>query len=169
MRNLISYTALGIALAAGVSVAQAQTIDDTVIAQGPVVTVPAPVVTAPAVAPVETVETVRTVHTTTRPARRVIHARDNVTTTRTTVSERVVPAPVAPVAAIAPSYPGLYDVVTPAPVVSPPMVPPVPAAVAPVTAVGAAAVVPSYRYVYEPDRILVIDPYTNVAVQAIPR
>jgi hypothetical protein len=26
-----------------------------------------------------------------------------------------------------------------------------------------------YRYVYEPDRILVIDPVTNIAVQAIPR
>jgi hypothetical protein len=26
-----------------------------------------------------------------------------------------------------------------------------------------------YRYVYEPDRILVIDPNTNIAVQAIPR
>jgi hypothetical protein len=28
---------------------------------------------------------------------------------------------------------------------------------------------PAYRYIYEPDRILVIDPYTNIAVQAIPR
>jgi hypothetical protein len=28
---------------------------------------------------------------------------------------------------------------------------------------------PGYRYVYEADRILVIDPYTNIAVQAIPR
>jgi hypothetical protein len=28
---------------------------------------------------------------------------------------------------------------------------------------------PTYRYVYEPDRILVVDPSTNVAVQAIPR
>jgi hypothetical protein len=26
-----------------------------------------------------------------------------------------------------------------------------------------------YRYVYEPDRILVIDPSTGIAVQAIPR
>ena len=33
----------------------------------------------------------------------------------------------------------------------------------------AGTVVPLYRYVYEPDRILVIDPYTNIAVQAIPR
>jgi hypothetical protein len=28
---------------------------------------------------------------------------------------------------------------------------------------------PTYRYVYEPDRILVVDPFTGVAVQAIPR
>jgi hypothetical protein len=28
---------------------------------------------------------------------------------------------------------------------------------------------PTCRYVYEPDRILVVDPFTNVAVQAIPR
>ena len=33
--------------------------------------------------------------------------------------------------------------------------------------VGAA--IPIYRYVYEPDRILVIDPATNVAIQSIPR
>jgi hypothetical protein len=34
---------------------------------------------------------------------------------------------------------------------------------------GAGTAVPAYRYVYEPDRILVVDPYTNIAVQAIPR
>jgi hypothetical protein len=28
---------------------------------------------------------------------------------------------------------------------------------------------PTYRYVYEPDRILVIEPSSNIAVQAIPR
>jgi hypothetical protein len=28
---------------------------------------------------------------------------------------------------------------------------------------------PSYRYVYEPDRILVIDPATGIAIQALPR
>jgi hypothetical protein len=28
---------------------------------------------------------------------------------------------------------------------------------------------PVYRYVYQWDRILVIDPYTNIAIQAIPR
>jgi hypothetical protein len=28
---------------------------------------------------------------------------------------------------------------------------------------------PTNRYVYQSDRILVVDPYTNIAVQAIPR
>jgi hypothetical protein len=148
MRNLVSFTALGLVLAAGASAAQAQ----TVIAQEPVVTtVPAPV----AIAPAETVETVRTVHTTTGPRRRVVyHTSDRVTTTRTVISQQIVPAPavttIAPPVAVAPA-PRFYDVVTPAPAVAP------------------AAVVPAYRYVYEPDRILVIDPYTNIAVQSIPR
>jgi len=54
----------------------------------------------------------------------------------------------------------------PAPVVAAPA-----AAVAPAPFVGApVATAPViYRYVYEPDRILVIDPTTNIAVQAIPR
>jgi hypothetical protein len=61
----------------------------------------------------------------------------------------------------------LYDVasaaaVAPAPVVAAPV------AAAPVAAPVATAPV-IYRYVYEPDRILVIDPVTNIAVQAIPR
>ena len=52
----------------------------------------------------------------------------------------------------------LYDVVAPAPTdtyvnAMPP----------------AGAAVPVYRYVYEPDRILVVDPTTNLAIQAIPR
>jgi len=158
------------------------------VAQEPVVTVPGAV----AIAPVETVETVRTVRSTTiSPRHRIVsrhvirsRAANRVTTTRTTVTERVVPAPAmvpapaveavapptytdvvqGPPVAPAPAYPErLYDVVTPAPVVPPPA--------APVGAVtfGAGTAVPSYRYVYEPDRILVIDPYTNIAVQAIPR
>jgi hypothetical protein len=51
----------------------------------------------------------------------------------------------------------LYDA-APAPVVAAPPVAPV-VATQPVI----------YRYVYEPDRILVIDPVTNIAIQAIPR
>ena len=34
---------------------------------------------------------------------------------------------------------------------------------------AAGAAIPVYRYVYEPDRILVVDPATNIAIQAIPR
>ena len=52
----------------------------------------------------------------------------------------------------------LYDV-APATTVAPAPVVAAPVATAPVI----------YRYVYEPDRILVIDPITNIAVQAIPR
>ena len=37
------------------------------------------------------------------------------------------------------------------------------------TAVAAPMAMPAYRYIYQPDRILVVDPYTNIAVQAIPR
>ena len=187
MRNHISYTVLGLALIAGASAANAQT-NST---QDPVVAVPVAVVTAPVAAPVETVETVRTVRQTTTSARprivsrHVVRSRtaNRVTTTRTTVTERVIPA-LAVVAApaaeaitepsysevvqaprLAPAYPDrLYDVVTPAPVAAPPPAAPLGAA-----AFGAGTAVRTYRYVYEPDRILVIDPYTNIAVQAIPR
>ena len=160
MRNMISYSALAVALAGGITVAHAQTVDTVIAPQ------PAPVSIAPAVAPVETVQTVRTVQSTTVPRRHIARS-DRVTTTRTTVTERVVPPPVRPAVAaitqpgyteVVPTpYPRLYDVVTPAP-----------GAVAPAIA-PAAAPIPTYRYVYEFDRILVIDPYTNVAVQAIPR
>jgi hypothetical protein len=76
-------------------------------------------------------------------------------------------APVYDYAYRAPAYdyaPPLYDV-APAPVVT------APAAIAPAPVVAApVATAPViYRYVYEPDRILVIDPTTNIAVQAIPR
>ena len=52
----------------------------------------------------------------------------------------------------------LYDA-APAAAVAPPPIVAAPVATAPVI----------YRYIYEPDRILVIDPATNIAVQAIPR
>jgi hypothetical protein len=71
----------------------------------------------------------------------------------------------APPAAVAPAYPRLYDVVTPAPVAAPAVTAPFAAA----PAIGTTTAMPTYRYIYEPDRILVIDPYTNIAVQAIPR
>jgi hypothetical protein len=131
-----------------------------VVAQAPVAVPPSGVVLPPestvaVTAPVETVETVRTV-TTTEPRRvhhRVVHPRifDRVTTiTRTTT---VRPGLVAAGPA--------YDEPTPAPAVVP--------AVSAQPAVAAPVAMPIYRYVYQPDRILVIDPYTNIAVQAIPR
>ena len=186
MRDSIFFVALGVALAAGTSMAQAQEVEtivtpapgSAVIAQAPVAVPPSGVLLPPAApvavtAPVETVETVRTV-TTTEPRRvhrRVVHARPvaRVTTTTRTVIVR------QGVATAAPAYdelrrgPRLYDVVTSGPVVAP-----VPALAArPVvtatSAVAAPVAMPAYRYVYEPDRILVVDPYTNIAVQAIPR
>jgi hypothetical protein len=143
MRNQVCYAAFGVALVAGASVAHAQTVE-TVIAPQPAVI---------AQQPAETIETVRTVQTTTTPRHRVV-SRNRVTTTRTTVSQRVVPAPVMQPAYTEVVQPGLYDVVGPAPAVGP---------------YGAPITAPAYRYVYESDRILVVDPYTNIAVRAIPR
>ena len=103
-----------------------------------------------------------------------------VTTTRTTtVRQWIVATPmVVTTAPAAPAYvsggPRYYDFVGP-----PTVITPAPGqslagqrSARPVSA--AASVVstppmPAYRYVYEADRILVIDPYTNIAVQAIPR
>jgi hypothetical protein len=177
MKNPILYPAFAALLLAGTSGAHAQ----TVIAQDGVVTPlpPAAVVTQPIVAaPIETVETVRTVQSTV-PLRRHTaihhwHARPRavtrVTTTRTVV-RRVVPevATVAPppevvampAVAASPYSTPVYDMVPGPAVVPPPLATP---AVAPL-----AAPVPMYRYVYEPDRILVIDVSTGVAVQALPR
>jgi hypothetical protein len=183
MINRISYAALGVALLAGASAANAQTV----------------------IEPARTVETVRTVRTVERDgpvihrhvARRAPARVVTTTTTRTIVRDRVVPAPtvIAPAPVATEAY---GDVVPPAPVVSEvpysrplydvapgPVVAPPPysrplydvaaPAIAPAPFVGAAPAaqagvpIPGYRYVYEADRILVIDPYTNIAVQAIPR
>jgi hypothetical protein len=157
MRNTISaLTALGLAVAAGPTAANAQTVIsdqpvETVITQQPVQTVQT------------TTETVRTV----RPGARPIVRKRVVTTTRqTVVSQR----------AVAPQQ--LYDVVPPAPVVARTYAPPLYDAVGPAQTVDdtyvnavppAGGAYPIYRYVYEPDRILVIDPATNIAIQAIPR
>ncbi len=154
MRNTISaLTALGLAVAAGPTLANAQ----TVIPDQPVETV----ITQQPVQTVQTTETVRTE----RPGARPIVRKRVVTTTRqTVVSQRAVtPQP-------------LYDVVPPAPVATRPYAPPLYDVVAPAptdTYVNAmppaGAAIPVYRYVYEPDRILVVDPTTNLAIQAIPR
>jgi hypothetical protein len=112
MRNLISYTALGVALAAGASVAHAQTVETVIMPrQGPVVIAQEPIAAPPAgvlvtqpapavrIVPIGTVETVRTVRSTTTPkvvTRHVVRSRtaNRVTTTRTTtVREGIVTTP----------------------------------------------------------------------------
>jgi hypothetical protein len=181
MRNSISVIALAAALVAGTSAAHAQTVETIVMpAPGPVVIAQGPVAVPPsgvllpqpspvvAAAPMETVETVRTVRTTTprTVTRHVTRTRtaDRVTTTRTTTVRQGVVA--APYVAATTAYdellqdPRYYDVVTPMPA----------AATQPfVSGASVGATLPLYRYVYEPDRILVIDPYTNIVIQAIPR
>ena len=61
----------------------------------------------------------------------------------------------------------LYDMVTPVPAVAPAVA--AQPAIGATTAIAAPMAMPTYRYIYQPDRILVVDPYTNIAVQAIPR
>jgi hypothetical protein len=183
MRNSVMFVGLGVALAAGTSVARAQTVETiatpAVVAQAPVAVPPSGVVLPPAsavavTAPVETVETVRTVTTTEplRAHRRVVHPRQvdrETTVTRTTTVQ-------SGVVAAAPLYDEpmrgrrLYDVATPA-AVAPLAQPAIPAGpvLGATTPIGGPVAMPTYRYVYQPDRILVIDPYTNIAVQAIPR
>jgi hypothetical protein len=150
MRIHIPCTTLGLALAAAAPAAHAQTVytqqpDGSIIAQEPMITTPAPPVAAQPTQMVRTVTTVRS-------ERPVVRHRV-VVTRQTTVRDSVIPpAPTVVAPAVATVNPGpLYDVVSPAPV-----------------APGGAPV-PFYRYVYEFDRILVIDPSTGIAVQAIPR
>jgi hypothetical protein len=196
MINHISYTALGIALVAGASAANAQTL----IADQPgaVIVREQPARTVETVRTVRTVEPARTMkshHVARRAPAKVV----TTTTTRTIVRDRVVrgptviaPAPAtysdmapAPVVADMPYSRPLYDVAPGAVLAEPAYSRPLYNVAAPVVApapfVGAAPAIgaapaaqsgmpiPGYRYVYEPDRILVIDPYTNIAVQAIPR
>ena len=163
MRNTISaLTALGLAVAAGPTVANAQ----TVISDQPVETV--------ITQPVQTVRTTETVRTLRPGARPVVRKRVVTTTRQTVVSQRTVapqplydvvpPAPLATRTYAPPLYdsvaPPLYDTAAPVPTVDDTYVNALP---------PAGAAIPVYRYVYEPDRILVIDPATNIAIQAIPR
>jgi hypothetical protein len=184
-RVAIPLVSAGVALASGISIAQAQTVETVMTpAPGPAVVVQAPLAVPPSgvllpptptavavTAPVQTVETVRTVQTTEpHVVRRTARPRvvDRVTTTtRTTLRQGVVAA--------APTYEELrrgrrlYDVAAPAPAVAAPLAASTAPVVTTTTAVAAPVAMPTYRYVYEPDRILVIDPYSNIAVQAIPR
>jgi hypothetical protein len=173
MRHPISaLTALGLAVAAGPPVASAQ----TVISGQPVETV--------IIQPVQTIQTTETVRTV-RPATRLERKRVVITTRRTVVTRTMAAQPLydvvppAPAPVVTRTYtPPLYDVAAPAPVVTRTYTPPLydvvaPPPVAEDTFVAplppAVAPIPVYRYVYEPDRILVVDPVTNIAIQSIPR
>jgi hypothetical protein len=171
MRSQISYTVIAAALLGGASIANAQDVVTGPLPPGAVVMRPAQTVETVPVDTVETVQTVRSVgHAARRPTSRHLagsHPESIVTTTttwRTILGERLVPAPavIAPAPPLAtaaeptyaeipaPAYPPrLYDVAT--------------------EPVFGAPVAPAYRYVYEPNRILVIDPAIGIAVQAIPR
>jgi hypothetical protein len=168
MRVPVSSTALGLALVAGATVAHAQTI------------ITQPSITVPATAVVQSVQTVQTTQTV-RTVRPATSRRPRQIVTTRTITRQIAPGP-AIVARTIPATPQpLYDEVAPAPIAasadydySRPLydsvVPPVaPAPFASTTAVGEYTMVPTYRYVYEPDRILVIDPATGTTVQAIPR
>jgi hypothetical protein len=152
MRLPISFAALGLALVAGAPAAHAQ----TMITSGPMVTYPAATV-------VQTTETVRTVRPGTHFGRR------QVVTTRT-ITRQFVPARTVMARTFATSQQQpLYDEVTPAPYAAGPRPLYDEVVSAPDAAAPAYSETYTYRYVYEPDRILVIDPNTGVAIQAIPR
>jgi hypothetical protein len=150
MRNSVSYIAVAVALAAGTTVANAQTL---ITRDQPVETV----ITQPPAQTVQTTETVQTVRPTPRSARRQV-----VTTKRTVTT--TTPAPVATIAA---NPQPLYDQAPLYDTVAPPVPPPTVDDTVINASVGTA--IPAYRYVYESDRILVIDPNTGIAVRALPR
>ena len=193
MKCLVSYSALALALVTGASTAHAQT-----FVGGRYVEPIGPGAAAPVAAPVETIQTTQTVRTiraaplppvrrqvvTTRTiTRRVAPAPAVVAGTVAAAPQplydtAVLPAVPAPAAVYAPAYDYGYDYgyeygapfydAAPAAAVST-AIAPAPVVAAPVVAAPVATQPVIYRYVYEPDRILVIDPVTNIAVQAIPR
>jgi hypothetical protein len=185
MRNSLWFIAFGGAVLTGSSVASAQTVETivtpapgpAVIAQAPVAVPPSGVLLAQLVtaAPLETVETVKTVRTTTPVVRHHVtrtRTADRVTTVRTTTVQQIAMPPATAAYDELMQGPPLYDVVAPAApplVATQPIVPAVAPVVGGVAPIVAGTALPLYRYVYEPDRILVIDPATNIAIQAIPR
>lgn len=192
MRVHVPCTAFGLTLAAAIPAAHAQTVYDaaeSVVAPQPVVVAPAAaaIVAPPAVRTVRTVTTTTAAHPVRRPlARRHVAVRrypyvtgrvaPATTTTTTTVATMVqgpalyVGGPLYDTEALPPpatvepyDTEPLYDTV-----VQPAAPAIIPADTAPV-AVPVGPAVPAYRYVYQDDRILVIDPNTGIAVEAIPR
>src|SRR5262249_13602297 len=171
-----------LALVIGASAAQAQTVIAGPVGQPTVIAAPpfvAPLVRAPAVTvkqPAETIQTIQTIRTVR--AAPLPPVRRQVVTTRT-ITRRVIPAAPAVVAGTVAAAPApLYDTAVPAAVSAPAYdyadtvdygAPLYDVAPATVVAAPVATAPVIYRYVYEPGRILVIDPATNIAVQAIPR
>ena len=195
MRSHIPCTAVGLALAAVAPSAHAETIVTRHVVSQPVEIVRT-VTTTRTVRPVvrrHVVVTRRTVTERVIPAAPVAPARAAIATTYPRpVYDVVAPAPVpvpyphpvydvaapAPPPPVVPAYPRpVYDVVAPAPAVAAPVAAPVadvvddtvvaPGVPVPPDAVGPP--MPTYHYVYEWDRVLVIDDATGIAVQALPR
>lgn len=159
MKFPIPMTAFGLALAAGAPVAHAQTVMND-----------QPLVTTVMSQPMETLQTTETTRTIRPAPSRTV--RRQVVTTRT-ITRQIVPTPGA-----APQP--LYNEVVQAPLVNPDNSPALYDVAVPMSAAAAPgfAAPPAqgsytepfiYRYVYEPDRILVVDPNTGIAVQALPR
>ena len=184
MRVHVPCAALGLTLAAAVPGAHAQTVYNEPYYPQPVVVAPATTAVVAPTPPLRTVHTVTTTTTTRAVRRPLAHRRVAVTrhayvpgraaraTTTTTTIVATAPAPydtgpiynvAAPPATVEPyDTEPHYDTVAE---------PPGPASI-PADAAAAGVpirVVPAYRYVYQEDRILVIDPNTGIAVEAIPR
>src|SRR5215472_13450536 len=185
MRIRIPCTALGLALAVGAPAAHAETIVTRQIVNQPVETVRTVTVTR-TTRPIRHHRVVETRRTTVNERSAVVAP---VIATRP-IYGAVAPAPVvrapypravydvfppAPPPPVAGPYPRpVYDVAAPAPAPAPAVVEPIadetvvgPGAPLPPDAV--APPMPTYHYVYEWDRILVIDDATGIAVQALPR
>ncbi len=196
MRFYLPCTALGLALVAVAPAAQAQALigSQPVVTVPAATTIVQPVRTVRTVTTVRTVRRLR--HRRVVVTRRTYVTDHIVPATTTTVvtgpavsasypaplydyvpaDDYVAPAPVPAATAHyyrEPRYgyyrEPLYDTVvtTPAPVEPAPAV--VSAAAVSAAPAAVSTDVPFYRYVYQPDRILVIDPNTGVAVQALPR
>lgn len=185
MRIHIPFTAAGLALAAVAPAAHAETIVTRQIVSQPVETVRT-VTTTRTIRPARhhrVVETRRTAVSERSAPVAPLAPAPAVAATRpiydVVAPALPVPAPypepvydvVAPAAPVVATYPRpVYDVAAPAPAIAAPVVDETvaqPAVPVPPDAVG--AVMPAYHYVYEWDRILVIDNATGIAVQALPR
>jgi hypothetical protein len=103
------------------------------------------------VEPMQTVQTIETVRTVRPASRSIVHRQ--VVTTRTTIRSFAANTYLRPLDYAGIARP-LYNTVATsvAQTVAAPLI-----------------TAPTYRFVYQRDRILVIDPTTNIAVQAIPR